>query len=435
MARSQKRGSMHVRGAGLKAAGVAAALAFFLGEGAVHAACADDTWQEDVEGCDDGNTVAGDGCAPDCSVECTEVGPGATDHTCTHGAFGPFVSTAAQKYPGFVYSDVSQPHTYFTVTLAGTAGVDHSGVLFNPGVSDVYAVYMKTNFPLAVRDSSGTEVPMVIEHAVSSCSVADSLTWVKAFKLSNEETYTLDIGPSSETSVSLALEYLPSFSEGWYRDGDQDGWGGKQIGHSWCKRPASYVAFGDDCDDGNGAVHPDAQESCDGVDENCDFSPDLETADLCDGSTTGSVCRETKRGVACGCDDDSSCAAGTTCNADTHQCESPQLGEGGEGGAGGAPSLAGTDAGGDASSAAGAAGSDSEPVTPGGASAGGTSSAPKGGQASIGGKAGSEPRQERDDDDSGCQVGVAGSSHHWGFGAALVALAFVMSRRRHRADG
>lgn len=425
----------------LTAAGLGFSLMLVLGARAAQAACADGTWEEGIEECDDGNTVAGDGCAADCTVECTEIGLGATDHTCGHGAFGPFVTTSAQKYPGFVYSDVSSPHTYFTVALAGTAGIDHSGVVFSPGVNDAYAIYMKTKFPLTVRDSTGTEVPLLLEHAVSSCSVPDSITWVKTFRLTNEDTYTLDIGPSTETSVSFALESLSGFSESWYLDADHDGWGGKPVSQSWCKRPVSYVGFGDDCDDSKGAINPGARESCDGIDANCDFSVDTETADLCGDSTTGSVCRETSKGVACGCDDDSNCAQDTACNADTHQCEAPDLGAGGAGGAQGA---AGSDAGGEADADTGAAGSGADSALPGGTTAGGASGGtPKGGQANTGGgssrggrasggKAGDNGNQD-DRDDSGCQFSAVGPTRSIGFGWAGVALALGVALRRRRA--
>ena len=41
-----------------------------------------------------------------------------------------------------------------------------------------------------------------------------------------------------------------------------------------CTQPAGYVATGTDCDDVDGSVHPDADEVCDGVDNDCDTCVD-----------------------------------------------------------------------------------------------------------------------------------------------------------------
>jgi len=55
-------------------------------------------------------------------------------------------------------------------------------------------------------------------------------------------------------------------------DGDQHG----DAGHptTSCTQPDGTVSDSGDCDDGNAAVHPDAGEVCDGIDNNCDDSID-----------------------------------------------------------------------------------------------------------------------------------------------------------------
>ncbi len=59
----------------------------------------------------------------------------------------------------------------------------------------------------------------------------------------------------------------------WTRDLDGDGWGdpagATQLA---CDQPEGYALPGD-CDDGVASIHPDAEESCDDVDRDCDGDP------------------------------------------------------------------------------------------------------------------------------------------------------------------
>src|SRR5262245_61810075 len=73
----------------------------------------------------------------------------------------------------------------------------------------------------------------------------------------------------------------------WYLDLDGDGFGVETSGVSACTRPPGYVLAIGDCDDENPAIHPDAQEICDGgdVDEDCDDLSDEEDDSLLDART------------------------------------------------------------------------------------------------------------------------------------------------------
>jgi len=57
-------------------------------------------------------------------------------------------------------------------------------------------------------------------------------------------------------------------------DGDGDGWGEAGTLVRSCTPLAGYVANDDDCDDGDAGVSPDGDETCDGVDEDCDGAVD-----------------------------------------------------------------------------------------------------------------------------------------------------------------
>jgi hypothetical protein len=67
----------------------------------------------------------------------------------------------------------------------------------------------------------------------------------------------------------------------WYMDADEDGYGDPAVSVEACDAPEGYVALGDDCDDTNAAIHPDAVEDdcADATDYNCDGSVGFADAD------------------------------------------------------------------------------------------------------------------------------------------------------------
>ncbi len=64
-------------------------------------------------------------------------------------------------------------------------------------------------------------------------------------------------------------------------DADQDGFGDPATGTEACDIPGDgYVGNGDDCDDTDPAINPSAEEVCDGIDNDCDGTPDDGLLDL-----------------------------------------------------------------------------------------------------------------------------------------------------------
>ncbi len=60
----------------------------------------------------------------------------------------------------------------------------------------------------------------------------------------------------------------------YYPDADGDGFGDLSGGATACTQPENMVADGTDCDDGTAARSPLAEESCDGLDNDCDAEVD-----------------------------------------------------------------------------------------------------------------------------------------------------------------
>ena len=56
----------------------------------------------------------------------------------------------------------------------------------------------------------------------------------------------------------------------YYRDEDGDGFGDPFTSKFSCTKGKNWVTNNTDCDDTNAAINPDAEEICDGIDNNCD---------------------------------------------------------------------------------------------------------------------------------------------------------------------
>jgi hypothetical protein len=75
--------------------------------------------------------------------------------------------------------------------------------------------------------------------------------------------------------------------QAFFLDADQDGFGDAAVSQDACAAPPSFVADDSDCDDLDAAVHPDAIEVCDSVDNDCDGLDD-DRDDSLDRSTVSS---------------------------------------------------------------------------------------------------------------------------------------------------
>jgi hypothetical protein len=64
-----------------------------------------------------------------------------------------------------------------------------------------------------------------------------------------------------------------------YADNDGDGFGLESTSATSCELPSGYAAQGNDCNDADPNIHPDADEICNGLDDNCDSENDNDAVD------------------------------------------------------------------------------------------------------------------------------------------------------------
>ena len=65
----------------------------------------------------------------------------------------------------------------------------------------------------------------------------------------------------------------------WHGDADSDGFGDPAVSVEACEAPDGFVADDTDCDDDEARVYPDADERCDGLDNDCDEEVDEDALD------------------------------------------------------------------------------------------------------------------------------------------------------------
>ena len=82
--------------------------------------------------------------------------------------------------------------------------------------------------------------------------------------------------PGEDTA---APSCLAGDATAWYRDGDSDGYGLTDEVSFECDQPDGYVGVAGDCDDLEPLAYPGAEETCDGLDNDCDGLVDAGASD------------------------------------------------------------------------------------------------------------------------------------------------------------
>ena len=104
----------------------------------------------------------------------------------------------------------------------------------------------------------------------SDCDDQKSSIYPSAPEYCNGSDDDCDGGVDEADAVDILTFYL---------DSDGDGYGDPLSLTYACIAPAGYVNRDDDCDDTDATFHPNAEESCDGFDQNCDNIIDTDIAD------------------------------------------------------------------------------------------------------------------------------------------------------------
>ena len=112
----------------------------------------------------------------------------------------------------------------------------------------------------------------------SDCDDGDSAQYPGADEYCNEEDDDCDGTVDENTALDAST---------WYGDADGDSFGNSDFTLVECEQPSNYVDNSDDCDDTDSAVNPDAQEICNGYDDDCDeqIDDDDDSVDLSTGTT------------------------------------------------------------------------------------------------------------------------------------------------------
>ena len=102
----------------------------------------------------------------------------------------------------------------------------------------------------------------------TDCDDDDDAVNIAAEELCNE----IDDDCDGETDEDSAIDAAT-----WYEDGDADSYGSDTSSRA-CDQPEGWAAVTGDCDDTDSAVNPDADEVCNGVDDDCDGQTDDDSA-------------------------------------------------------------------------------------------------------------------------------------------------------------
>ena len=140
-------------------------------------------------------------------------------------------------------------------------------------VDGATAVDAPTWFPDGDADGFGAGDAGVVQCDAPKGYIADGTDCDDANPAANPSEVELCDGFDNDCD-SLVDDGSALDADTFYTDADGDGYGVLESTVDACALPKGFAVDSGDCDDGDALIHPDADEYCDGVDNNCDSSID-----------------------------------------------------------------------------------------------------------------------------------------------------------------
>ena len=150
-------------------------------------------------------------------------------------------------------NEVFSTDDIITFTAQVSDAEDASTLLEVQWVSD-----LDGNFASGFADSSGMALSNVSTLSAGAHIITATVTDTDG--LSTDKLTTIQVNDCSQ-----------SF---WYLDADGDTFGNSALVYAGCNPPAGYVNTAGDCDDGDNSQYPNADEYCNGEDDDCDGTED-----------------------------------------------------------------------------------------------------------------------------------------------------------------
>ncbi|MBP6574412.1 MAG: hypothetical protein KA230_08175, partial [Flavobacteriales bacterium] len=241
--------------------------------------------------CDDGNAcTTGDVLSASCQCAGTASVDTDNDGTCDTLDCAPNDPAA---FPGAVeICDGIDNDCDGTTDVTGATGIV-CGAAYDFGTTVLTAppgaVFTSVEFA-----SYGTVTGSCGSYVIGSCHAANSMSVVQGLVLGQNSvsipaipsTFGIDpcVGTLKQLVVQARWSTLTDLRTTYYPDADSDGYGATAGAITACTQPPNTVLVGGDCADDNAAVNPSAAEICDGLDNDCDGTIDLDVVLRFDGS-------------------------------------------------------------------------------------------------------------------------------------------------------
>ena len=121
------------------------------------------------------------------------------------------------------------------------------------------------------------------DNAVKRCEATENLVWQDGDcddQDPNQNPNAAEICNEADDNCNGEIDENATDAPAFYTDADGDGYGSSNHITYECTQPEGYVGQAGDCEDDDAAIHPEAIEICDDLDNDCDDLVDDEDPDL-----------------------------------------------------------------------------------------------------------------------------------------------------------